>query len=68
MSSMNIEERNQLRSELVAALCLCNGPRWNALAEKCREAGADYLLADVRGRWPVLAQRFDRDNFFPAKC
>lgn len=62
MGGMYVQERNQLRSELVSALSLCNGPRWNELAERCRKIEAEYLLADVRRTWPVLAERFDRLN------
>lgn len=59
---MTLAYRNWLWSELVAALCEGNGPRWDGLAERCREAGVEYLLVHVREKWPVLAESFDRFN------
>ncbi len=62
MSGMNILERNQLNSELVGALTVANGQRWNELAERCHKAGVEYLLAEVRRTFYVAAERFDRIN------
>lgn len=62
ISGMNIVERNQLRSALVGALTVADGQKWSELTKRCHEAGAEYLLTEVRQTFYVAAERFDRFN------